>query len=43
VVRADFTSQQDLEAAIDLLDRRRLLGLILNGAIVDRGRYGYSS
>ncbi len=43
VVRADFTSQQDLEAAIDLLDRRRLLGLILNGATVDRGRYGYSS
>ncbi len=43
VVRADFTAQQDLEAALDILDRRRLLGLILNAATVDRGRYGYSS
>jgi capsular exopolysaccharide synthesis family protein len=43
VVRADYTSQQDVEAALDILDRRRLLGLILNGAAVDRGRYGYSS
>ena len=42
VVRADYTSQQDLEAALDILDRRRLLGLVLNGAAVDRGRYGYS-
>jgi len=43
VVRADYTSQQDVEAALDILDRRRLLGLVLNGAAVDRGRYGYSS
>jgi capsular exopolysaccharide synthesis family protein len=43
VVRADFTSQQDVEAALDILDRRRLLGLVLNGATVERGRYGYSS
>ena len=43
VVRADYTSQQDIEAALDILDRRRLLGLVLNGADVDRGRYGYSS
>ena len=43
VVRADYTSQQDVEAALDILDRRRLLGLILNGAAVERGRYGYSS
>lgn len=43
VVRADYTSQQDLEAALDILDRRRLLGLVLNGAAVERGRYGYSS
>lgn len=43
VVRADMTLQQDLEAAIETLDRRRLLGLVLNGAHVDHGRYGYTS
>ncbi|MBW2268161.1 MAG: CpsD/CapB family tyrosine-protein kinase [Deltaproteobacteria bacterium] len=43
VVRADVTSQQDLEAALEALDRRRLLGLVLNGAHVDHGRYGYTS
>ena len=43
VVRADFTAQQDVEAALELLDRRRLLGLILNDAHIDHGRYGYTS
>lgn len=43
VVRADVTSQQDVEAALELLDRSRLLGLVLNGAEVERGRYGYTS
>jgi protein-tyrosine kinase len=43
IVRADVTSQLDVEAALEILDRRRLLGLILNGAHVDQGRYGYSS
>lgn len=42
VVRADITAQQDVEAALELLDRSRLLGLILNGAHVDHGRYGYT-
>ncbi|MDJ0851072.1 MAG: CpsD/CapB family tyrosine-protein kinase [Myxococcota bacterium] len=42
VVRADVTSQQDLEAALELLDRENLLGLVLNGAQVDFGRYGYT-
>jgi protein-tyrosine kinase len=42
VVRADFTSQQDVEAALEILDRQRLLGLVLNGAHVDQGRYGYA-
>ncbi len=42
VVRADVTSQQDLEAALELLDRENLLGLVLNGAQVDHGRYGYT-
>jgi capsular exopolysaccharide synthesis family protein len=43
VVRANVTSQQDVEAALEILDRRRLLGLVLNGAQTSQGRYGYSS
>ncbi len=43
VVRADKTSQQDLQTALEILDRRKVLGLILNGAPADRGRYGYAS
>jgi capsular exopolysaccharide synthesis family protein len=43
VVRADVTSQQDVEAALEILDRGRLLGLLLNGAHLDQGRYGYTS
>jgi capsular exopolysaccharide synthesis family protein len=43
VVRADVTPQDDIEAVLDILDRRRLLGLVLNGAHVDQGRYGYAT
>jgi capsular exopolysaccharide synthesis family protein len=43
VVRADVTAQQDVEAALEILDRRRVLGLVLNGARVEQGRYGYTS
>ena len=43
VVRANRTSQQDVEAALEILDRRRLLGLVLNGSQTSQGRYGYSS
>ncbi|TFG95320.1 MAG: polysaccharide biosynthesis tyrosine autokinase, partial [Myxococcales bacterium] len=32
VVRADVTSRRDVESSIELIDRRRLLGLLLNGA-----------
>ena len=32
VVRADVTPRRDVESAIELIDRRRLLGLLLNGA-----------
>jgi Mrp family chromosome partitioning ATPase len=41
VVRADVTARQDVEATLEILDRGRLLGLLLNGAQVDQGRYGY--
>jgi capsular exopolysaccharide synthesis family protein len=43
VVRADMTSEQDVQSTLEILDRRRLLGLVLNGAQVDQGRYGYSA
>lgn len=43
VVRADVTSRRDVEASIELIDRRRLLGLLLNGARMSQGRYGYIS
>ena len=42
VVRADVTARRDIEATLDLLDRRRLLGLILNGTRASEGRYGYA-
>jgi len=32
VVRADKTPEEDVEAALDVLDRRRVLGLVLNDA-----------
>jgi capsular exopolysaccharide synthesis family protein len=41
VVRADTTRRDDVEATLEFLDRRRLLGLVLNGARVPSGRYSY--
>ena len=43
IVRADSTTQQDIHAVLDLVDRRRVIGMVLNGAQVDQGRYGYAS
>lgn len=41
IVRADVTPQDDVNTALDILDRRRVLGLVLNGATVDEHYYGY--
>jgi len=41
VVRADVTAQSDLEAVLEILDRQRILGLLINGVDGDQGRYGY--
>jgi len=30
-----------VQAALDVLDRRRVLGVVLNGAHTSPGRYGY--
>jgi capsular exopolysaccharide synthesis family protein len=43
VVRADKTRQEEVQTVLEILDRQRLLGLLLNGAAVDQGRYGYVS
>ncbi len=41
VVRADVTPRRDIEAALEMLDRRRVLGMILNGSKEMREHYGY--
>ncbi len=41
VVRADVTSEDDVQTTLDVLDRRRILGVVLNGADVDQSYYGY--
>jgi len=43
VVRADMTSEQDIQSVLEILDRQRVLGLLLNGAKVDQARYGYAT
>jgi len=43
IVRADSTAQYDVEAALEILDRGKILGLVLNGVRAEQGRYGYSS
>lgn len=41
VVRAGVTPQQEVQAALDILDRRRVVGLVLNGSEATREQYGY--
>ncbi len=41
VVRADVTPQEEVQAALDILDRRRVVGLVLNGSETTREQYGY--
>ena len=43
VVRADTTAEEDVLTVLEILDRRRVLGLVLNGTVADQGRYGYVS
>jgi capsular exopolysaccharide synthesis family protein len=42
VVRADVTARSDIEAVLEILDRQRILGLLINGVDADQGRYGYA-
>jgi len=41
VVRQDFTPREDITQALDVLERRRLLGVVLNDAETARSGYGY--
>lgn len=41
VVRANQTPRDDVAAALDILDRRRVLGVVLNGVETEAKRYGY--
>jgi Mrp family chromosome partitioning ATPase len=41
VVRAGVTPQEDVQAALDILDRRKVAGLVLNGSESSRQQYGY--
>lgn len=43
VVKADTTRQEDVQTVLEILDRGRVLGLVLNGTHADQGRYGYVS
>ena len=41
VLRADKTPREDTEVALDVLGRRRALGMVLNGVDPSRERYSY--
>ncbi|MAJ60244.1 MAG: hypothetical protein CBC48_09720 [bacterium TMED88] len=41
VVRADVTPREDVETVLEILDRSRLLGMVLNGVEMTRRQYGY--
>ena len=41
VVRADVTPEEDVQTALDLLDRRRVIGVVLNGSAIDQTYYSY--
>ena len=41
VVRADKTGEDEVQATLEFIDRRRVLGLVLNGVRAPQGRYSY--
>jgi len=41
VVRAGITAEEEVRSALDILDRRRVVGLVLNGSEATREQYGY--
>lgn len=43
VVRADHTRQEDVQTVLEIINRERVLGMVLNGSDDSHGRYGYTS
>lgn len=41
VVRANVTTRDDVLATLELMDRRRVLGMLINGTTLTRKQYGY--
>jgi Mrp family chromosome partitioning ATPase len=41
VVRAGVTPKEEVQAALEILDRRRVVGMVLNGSEATREQYGY--
>ncbi len=41
VVRADSTAEEEVTSALEVVDRGRVLGMVLNGEIRGADRYGY--
>ena len=41
VVKADSTPEEEVVSALEVVDRRRVLGLVLNGEVRGSDRYGY--
>jgi len=41
VVRADVTSRDDVQGVLELIDRRRVVGMVINGTSLSRRLYGY--
>ena len=41
IVRADVTRKEDVDAVLEILDRRRLIGMVLNGVEATGSQYGY--
>jgi capsular exopolysaccharide synthesis family protein len=41
VVRAGVTPKEEVQAALDILDRRLVVGMVLNGSEATREQYGY--
>ena len=41
VVKADSTAEEEVISALEVVDRRRVLGVVLNGEVRGADRYGY--
>ena len=40
-ISSGVTPREEVGAVLDILDRRKILGMVLNGADINRESYGY--